>query len=86
MIEWLEVAPNPDWQGPWPDREAGRCHDGTGYLEVMCPCGTAMHIHRSQIADMPHDADIVTRCSGCARMLGMEGKAVLGAIDLMWAR
>ena len=84
MVEWLDIGPNPDWQGPWPDPNASRCHDGSGYLEIRHDaCGAVMHLHRSQLVGTD-DASIVSPCHGCSQMLGMSGRAVREVIDMMW--
>jgi hypothetical protein len=81
---WLTVGLAPDWSGPWPDRSAPTCHDGTGYLEVSCPCGTSMHVHRSQLAGLPSDGAVLTPCTGCPRLLGMVVGELRAGLDAMW--
>ena len=68
MTNWGLVR-NPDWAGRAPTPLQASCHDGTPFITIRCDCGEDMHMHESQFAAVPDDAEIVTRCHECDETL-----------------
>lgn len=53
------------------------CHDGSAFADVPCPlCGAFSHVHESQLAGSPVDADVGCRCAGCGTIVVLDRDAV----------
>lgn len=60
-----ELITNPKYAGKAPRIMEALCHDGTPFITIRCSCDTEMHLHESQIADAPADAEIAAPCKTC---------------------
>ena len=67
-MSW-ELVENPAYAGKTPTPLEAACHDRTPFITVHCECGSDLHLHESQIAGMPADAEVATGCHGCSELL-----------------
>lgn len=57
------------------------CHDGSPIVDYTCPaCGAQSHIHETQLAGAPPDADVGGRCSTCGEIVVLERAVVDAAL------
>lgn len=60
------IVDNPAYAGETPRILEPACHDRTPMIDVRCAfCGGENHVHESQIAGAPSDADLAMRCARC---------------------
>lgn len=65
-----EVVENPAWKGVEPSGlTESACHDLSHCFDIACQCGFTMHIHESQLAEVPSLAEVGSRCKGCGGLL-----------------
>lgn len=62
------LADNPAYAGKTPRPLVARCHDGSPFVTVTPGCGHPGHIHETQIAGAPPDAEIGLNCATCGTM------------------
>lgn len=68
-MSWTLLV-NPVFENQKPRPLAAACHDGTPFLTIRCnECGSDLHLHESQIADVPTDTAIAVRCPQCPAIL-----------------
>jgi ribosomal protein S27E len=60
---------NPNYAGKTPRPLKVECHDGTPFVTIRCRCGYTLHLHESQTADIPADAEVASRCHSCGEPL-----------------
>jgi hypothetical protein len=59
------------------------CHDGTPIVDYACPaCGAESHLHESQLAGAPADADVGGVCSGCGELVTLARADVDAALEV----
>lgn len=68
MSEFV-LIPNPAYAGRKPRIMEAACHDRTPFITIECQCGEQMHLHESQTARVPADAEICTGCKRCGNPL-----------------
>jgi hypothetical protein len=66
--DWT-LVPNPELAGKEPRLLTAACHDRTPFLTAVCRCGAAMHLHESQLAELPPEAEVAANCKGCGELL-----------------
>jgi hypothetical protein len=84
MSSW-KLVPNPNLKGVDPSKLQPICHDKTPFLTIQCSCGYQMHIHLSQIENIPQEM-IISRCHNCNQLLFFEKKWLLEAIQKAWGK
>jgi len=81
-VRWV-LVPNPAWKGKKPQKAEILCHDKTPFITVKCDCGYMMHIHRSQIENVPFRI-IISSCHRCGGVLEFDKEWLLNAIKEAW--
>jgi len=77
------LIPNPALRGKDPAKLKPICHDRTPFLTIQCSCGYQMHIHQSQIENIPAET-IISICHRCGDVLEFSKKWLLNAIKRAW--
>lgn len=65
----FELIPNPAYEGKTPRKLVTTCHDRSPFITIRCQCGYELHMHETQITHAPSDAEIVSRCHKCNKLL-----------------
>lgn len=69
MSDW-ELVDNPDWTDLRPRKLDPACHDGSPFITIHCnACGDDMHLHETQVKNVPANQGIAAACKGCGRPL-----------------
>lgn len=68
----FELVRNPAFEGRKPTPLQAACHDRTPFLTVRCSCGYELHLHESQLEQVPADYGIATSCHRCGELLDFE--------------
>jgi len=63
-----ELVENPAYAGRTPTPQKAVCHDGSPFVSVKCACGYVQHLHETQLAAIPEDAEVGSPCKGCGEL------------------
>jgi ribosomal protein S27E len=85
MSKWVWQE-NPDYAGRKPTLLEPDCHDRSPFVTVRCGCGFDMHVHETQIANVPAEAEIGAACKVCGRLLTIPPGWLPGAFADLRAR
>jgi hypothetical protein len=78
-----KLVPNPKLVGVDRSKLEPACHDKTPFLTIECSCGYRMHIHLSQIENVPYEV-LVSRCHRCGELLFFDKEWLINAIREAW--
>lgn len=75
-MTWV-VSENPEFKGMKPRILTPVCHDQSPFITVRCSfCKAMNHMHETQIAEAPEDAELWMNCASC----GLPGKGMVSEI------
>lgn len=76
------LVPNPAGAS---GRGSPACHDRSPFLTIACTCGYGMHLHETQLEEIPAGVELELRCHRCRKPLVIPADFVRSAIAEAWA-